>query len=276
MQLSETIKLKLNKDEYGLLVTCMDLYINAVNDVTAYAVEGNDISKFSSKNINVNLPSALRGQIALDAKSIVKKYTKKCREAEIKNNKIKQLQQLECHKNKKLELVIPKLSVIHKPCLYVNNQNFTINSDRSISIPFMIDGKCKRVHLQTYMTDRQWNIFQSVEHFGTLRIVMKNRKIVSQVIYDVPDTICKSDGNIMGIDLGIKCPAVSYVSDNKITFYGNGRKNKYIRRHYAYLRKRLQKKKKLKAIEKINDKEQRIMKDTDHQITASFIIDALI
>ena len=61
---------------------------------------------------------------------------------------------------------------------------------------------------------------------------------MAQIVYEVVEPVLKSDGNVMGIDLGVKCPAVSYCSDGKIKFYGNGRKNKYMRRHYAYLRKK--------------------------------------
>ena len=75
----------------------------------------------------------------------------------------------------------------------------------------------------------------------------------------------------MGIDLGIKCPAVSYCADGSVKFFGNGRKNKYMRRHYAILRKRLQKVKKTEVIERINNKEQRSMKDIDHKISHDII-----
>jgi len=75
----------------------------------------------------------------------------------------------------------------------------------------------------------------------------------------------------MGVDLGIKCPAVSHISDGSVKFYGNGRKNKYMRRHYKYLRRRLQKAKRPKAIERINNKEKRIMKDIDHKLSHDII-----
>ena len=45
----------------------------------------------------------------------------------------------------------------------------------------------------------------------------------------------------MGIVLGIKVPAVSYCDNRKAKFYGNGRKNKYMKRFYRYQRKKLQK-----------------------------------
>ena len=75
----------------------------------------------------------------------------------------------------------------------------------------------------------------------------------------------------MGVDLGIKCPAVNYCPDGSIKFYGNGRKNKYIRRHYNNLRKRFQKAKKPKVVVKINNKEQRIMKDIDHKLSREIV-----
>ena len=94
---------------------------------------------------------------------------------------------------------------------------------------------------------------------------------MAQIVYEVVEPVLKSDGNVMGIDLGVKCPAVSYCSDGKIKFYGNGRKNKYMRRHYAYLRKKLQSSKKMKAVKRINDKEQRIMRDIDHKLSHDIV-----
>ena len=74
-------------------------------------------------------------------------------------------------------------------------------------------------------------------------------------IYEAAELQYSDDGNVMGVDLGIKCPAVSYCSDGSVKFYGNGRRNKYMRRHYKYLRKKLQKAKKPAAVIKINNKE---------------------
>ena len=79
----------------------------------------------------------------------------------------------------------------------------------------------------------------------------------------------------MGVDLGIKVPAVSYTSDGKVKFYGNGRKNKFIRRRFNSLRKKLQKAKRLKTLKRMNDKEQRIMRDVDHKVSRSIVNEAL-
>ncbi|ONI37980.1 hypothetical protein AN640_00590 [Candidatus Epulonipiscium fishelsonii] len=63
--------------------------------------------------------------------------------------------------------------------------------------------------------------------------------------------------NIMGVNLGIKVPAVCVTA--------NGRENKVIRRNFKVKRKQLGKSKKSKTIKKINNKENRIMQDKDHK-----------
>lgn len=57
----------------------------------------------------------------------------------------------------------------------------------------------------------------------------------------------------------------------EMEFYGNGRKNKYMRRRYQHLRRKLQKEKHMNALKRINNKEQRIMKDIDHKISHDII-----
>ena len=134
----------------------------------------------------------------------------------------------------------------------------------------MVNGKSKRISVSVKLTERQKSLFSDAK-FGTMRIVIKNHTLVAQIVYEVAEPELKTDGNIMGIDLGIKCPAVSYCSDGNVKFYGNGRKNKYMRRHYAYLRKKLQTSKKMKAVKRINDKEQRIMRDIDHKLSHDIV-----
>ena len=38
-----------------------------------------------------------------------------------------------------------------------------------------------------------------------MRIVYKGNKIVAQIVYEVAEPEYTDDGNVMGIDLGIKC-----------------------------------------------------------------------
>ena len=75
----------------------------------------------------------------------------------------------------------------------------------------------------------------------------------------------------MGIDLGLKIPAVAVTEKGKTTFCGNGRQNKYVKRKHRATRKKLGKLKKQKAINQLDNKEQRWMKDTDHKVSRQLV-----
>lgn len=266
MQLSETVKLYLNKHQLELVKATMTEYISVVSGLVSDAVNGTSITKYTSKDVDAELPSALINQCIRDAKSINKKYVKECRRVSAKNQYLK---------DKGSDYVIkePTVPILKKPCCYINNQNFKINDDY-IEFPVFEQGKSKRLSVRTKMSDRQKSVFDKAK-LGTMRIVFKGSKIVAQIVYETEEPVCSDKGNVMGVDLGIKCPAVSYTSDGNIRFFGNGRKNKYMRRHYAKHRKKLQKAKHIKAVKRINNKEQRIMKDIDHKISRSIINTAI-
>lgn len=82
----------------------------------------------------------------------------------------------------------------------------------------------------------------------------------------------ETTGNgVMGVDLGLRIPAVCVTDTGKVRFSGNGRKNKYLKRKFRSDRKRLGKAKKLNAIRKSQNKEQRIMRDIDHKISREIV-----
>ena len=262
MQLSETVKLYMTREQKSLVVMAMNKYISTVNSLISVTTSGTSISKYTTADVNASLPSALTNQCIRDAKSIVNKYNKDCRKASAKNKKL-------ARQRSNITIKEPIVPVLKRPCCYVNNQNFKIR-DNCIEFPVLINGKSKRISIRTSMTDKQKQIFANTK-FGTMRIVYKDNKIVAQIVYEVAEPGYTDDGNVMGVDLGIKCPAVSYISDGSVKFYGNGRKNKYMRRHYKYLRKKLGKAKKTDAIKRINNKEQRIMKDIDHKLSREIV-----
>ena len=274
MQLSETVKLYPTEYQAELIKNTMSEYISTVNNIVSdYSndhskgvkeikniKEIKSISKLTTADVKVNLPSALCNQSIRDAKSIVKKYNKACKKVK-EVNEIKEIKEI-------------KVPVLKKLCCYINNQNFKIQ-DNYISFPVMVDGKSKRIFVKTKMTDRQKLILSS-HKLGTMRIVVKNKNtLVAQFVYEIDKVNeikeLNESNNVMGVDLGIKCPAVSYCTDGSVKFYGNGRKNKYMRRHYANLRKWFQKSKKPTVVKKIKNKEQRIMKDIDHKISREIV-----
>jgi IS605 OrfB family transposase len=261
MQLSETVKLYMTREQKSLITATMTEYINTVNSLVSDATNDVSILRYTSADVKANLQSALINQCIRDAKSIVKKYNKACRDADRKNAKF-------AKQGKRIK-VVPTIPVLKRPCCYINNQNFKINGD-CIEFPVMMNDKSKRLSVRTKMSDKQKHVFAHSK-LGTMRIVYKGSKIVAQVVYEAAEPIYNTEGNVMGVDLGIKCPAVSYISDGSVKFYGNGRKNKYMRRHYRYLRKKLQKAKHIDAVKRINDKEQRIMKDIDHKLSHDIV-----
>lgn len=267
MQLSETVKLYMTKEQKALVVMTMNEYISTVNSLVSVAVNGTSITKYTTADVDVSLPSALTNQCIRDAKSIVNKYNKAVRQVSATNQKLAKLKS-------NVALKKPDIPVLKRPCCYINNQNFKIKDDY-IEFPVLINGKSKRISVKTNMTDNQKSIFARSK-FGTMRVVYKGTKIVAQVVYEVIEPEYSDDGNVMGVDIGIKCPAVSYISDGNVKFYGNGRKNKYMRRHYKNLRQKLQKSKHPEAVEHINNKEQRIMKDIDHKISHDIVETAVV
>lgn len=262
MQLSETVKFYPTEYQKTLIIETMTEYIGTVNSLVSDAVSGHSIAKTTTAGINANLPSALANQCIRDARSVVKKHYKACHKAVLKNRSL-------AKRGSGTRAKTPNLPVLKKPCCYINNQNFKVK-DNAVEFPVMIDGKSKRISVPVKLTERQKSLFSGAK-FGTMRIVIKNHILVAQIVYGTAEPELKTDGNTMGIDLGIKCPAVSCCSDGSVKFYGNGRRNKYMRRHYAYLRKKLQTSKKMKALKRINNKEQRIMRDIDHKLSHDIV-----
>ena len=261
MQLSETIKLYPTKKQKILILTMMVEYIATVNRLVSDAVSGISIARYTSKDVKALLPAALKNQCVRDANSVLKRYNRNRRQAERKNAElIKQGKEIK---------FIAKRPVLKKLCCFINNQNYKVK-DSSIEFPILVNGKTKRISVKTKMTEQQKDVLANSK-LGTMRIVMKNNKLIAQIVYERAENPVKTEGNIMGVDLGIKCPAVSYISDGSVKFYGNGRQNKYIRRHYDSLRRTSQKNKHFDAVQRINNKEQRIMRDIDHKISHDII-----
>lgn len=265
MQLSETVRLYPTKYQKDLIKSTMDKYISCVNGLVTDAVSGRTIAKTTTAEVNAALPSALKNQCIRDARSIVKKHYKACHNAVLKNRRLA--------KKSGIQVIAPNLPVLKKPCFYVNNQNFKVKG-KYIEFPVIINGCSTRLSIKTKMSDKQKNMFDTYK-LGTMRVVVKGSHLVAQIVYEQEELTVIPDGNIMGIDLGIKCPAVSYCSDGSVRFYGNGRRNKYMRRHFKYLRGKLQKAKKPDAVVKINNKEQRIMKDIDHKLSHDIVLTAV-
>ncbi|MBC8015111.1 MAG: IS200/IS605 family element transposase accessory protein TnpB [Sporomusaceae bacterium] len=252
MQITTQIKLLPTSEQITLLKNTMQEYINTANNIVNDYVVGDNNIKHTSKSVIANLPSALKNQAIQDAKSIFKKYTKN-----LKSNAKKET-------DKQKEITVP---ILKKPIAIWNNQNYAIKFGY-ITFPVWLNGKSARILVKAVITDHQENLLTN--KLGALRITKKLGKYIAQIAVEVE--AIQSTGTIaMGIDLGLKIPAVAITETGKTKFCGNGRQNKYFKRKHRATRKKLGKLKKQKAINKLDNKEQRWMQDTDHKVSRQLI-----
>ena len=240
MQKTIQIKLLPNKFQKLKLNAICKEYIQTVNTLVDQMKVAEKSISFTSKDVDALLPSAVKNQCCRDAKSIYKKHTKG---------------------------ITKTLAVLKRPVCIWNNQNFTFD-DNSIAFPIWLT-KSTRIKVKAIIPLHVLKLLEN-HKLGTLRITKKNHKYIAQITYETEETMTEGT-NIMGIDLGIKVPAVCITSDNKVKFIGNGRENRYIRRRFKTKRQLLGKAKKLNAIKKLNNKEQRIMQDKDHKYSKQII-----
>lgn len=240
-----TVKIKLlpTKEQASILKDMSKEYISTINSLASEMVAEKKSTKKTTKDVPANLPSAVKNQAIKDAKSVFQKAKKSKYTA---------------------------VPVLKKPVCIWNNQNYSFDFTH-ISMPIMIDGKTTKTPIRALLVDKDNRNFDLLKHkLGTLRITQKSGKWIAQISVTIP-TVEKTGLKVMGVDLGLKVPAVAVTGDDKVRFFGNGRQNKYVRRMFKSKRKKRGKLKKLNAIRNLDDKEQRWMKDQDHKISRAIV-----
>ncbi|MUV36743.1 putative transposase [Lentibacillus sp. JNUCC-1] len=240
-----TVKIKLlpSKEQAAILQSMSQTYIRTINTLVSEMVAEKKSTKKSSKDVHVSLPSAVKNQAINDAKSVFKKA---------KKNKYKN---------------VPELK---KPVCIWNNQNYSFNHTH-ISMPIVVNGKVSKTPIRALLVDKDNRTLELLTHkLGALRITKKANKWIAQISITIP-TVQETETKVMGVDLGLKVPAVAVTEDEKVCFFGNGRKNRYKRRKFQSKRRELGKRKKLIAIRNLKDKEQRWMQDQDHKVSRSIV-----
>lgn len=240
------IKIIPTAEQAEVLTKMSSEYINVINSLVNEMVHEKRCTRKTTKDVKAYLPSAVKNQAIQDAKSIFKR---------VKKNKYKQVPVLKKHY-----------------CMW-NNNNYSFENNY-ILLPLMsligLD-VARKIPIRAKLIVKGNRTLELLKHkLGTLRIIKKSNKWIAQVSVTIPTT--EKDGTkVMGVDLGLKVPAVAVTEDGKTRFFGNGRKNKYIRRKYKTLRKQLGKNKNLKLVKKIGNKEKRYMDDQDHKISRSIV-----
>ncbi|MBM7634215.1 RNA-guided endonuclease InsQ/TnpB family protein [Geomicrobium sediminis] len=236
------IRLKPNPSQNDLLKRSSTLYIATINRLVSEMVESKAITKKTSKHVDVELNSAVKNQAIRDAKSVFQKA-------------------------KKMKFSV--ISILKKPVITFNNQNFSTTQE-GISFPLMVDGKSTRMFIKAIVNEREWELLQDASKVGSLRITKKGEDWVAQIAIEKISSP-SSSRKVMGVDLGVKVPAVCVTDVDEVRFFGKGRQNKYVRRYHYCRRKRLGKQKKIDAIRASKHKEQRYMQNQDHKISRQIV-----
>jgi len=229
------VRLYPTPEQSRLLMAHCQEYIQTVN-VLASAIDADLLpEKASTKDFVAALPSIVKNQALRDAHSVFKRS---------------------------LELTV--LPVLKKPICQWNNQNWRITQGTLI-IPVWLDGKTQQIHIPCADV-----IFPEGKH-GLLRIKKKRGKWIADITIILPEVSAVESDKVMGVDLGIKVPAVSYTPGYGGKFFGNGRYQRAKRRQFYAHRKRLQKAKKIRAIRKSQGKETRWMTNINHQLSRQIV-----
>jgi len=234
-----TVKIRIFPDRPDVLHQLGKEYIRVVNHLTEQAEQLGSFPKVTTKHVGTILPAAVCNQAIRDAKSVFRKIKK-----------------------------LGVRPILKKPVYFVNNQNYTV-SENTVAFPIVVDGKTKKTVFRAITTSRDMELFSKAK-LGLMRIVEMSGKWYAQISLEVPASESNNE-NIMGIDLGLKIPAVAVTSTGKTRFFGNGRQNNYIRRKYQQRRRKLGKLKKLSAIRKLGNKESRWMRDQNHKISRQIV-----
>ena len=252
MEITVKFRILPSNEQSELMEAILQEYISTINSIVSSMISSGYSVILTSKDISSDMPSAVRNQAIRDAKSVYSRYKKA---VGINSRK---------PDDKQKAIVVP---VLRKPVCIWNNQNYSFK-DGIIRFPVNINGKSQIISVKAITDTYQ---LQYLQHkAGSLRITKKSGKWIAQISVCVPEG--KSEGsNQMGVDLGLKVPAVAVTESGKTRFLGNGRQNKYIKRKHRAKRKRLGEAKKIRAIKNLDDKEQRWMKDQDHKVSRGIV-----
>ena len=228
------VRLYPTPEQSRLLMAHCQEYISTVNVLVAAFDSEMLTGKVSTKDFRAALPSAVKNQALRDAQSVFKR-----------------------------SFELGRLPVLKKPHCQWNNQNWRVEGDLLI-IPVCKEGKTQQERLRCAVVALEGKA-------GILRVKKKRGKWIADLTFTVEDAPTSDGHAIMGVDLGIKVPAVAHIGGTGTRFFGNGRSQRSMRRRFYARRKTLQKAKKTRAVRKSKGKEARWMKTINHQLSRQIV-----
>ena len=215
--------------------------INVLAQALDYGVLPDDGKGTSTKDFIATLPSAVKNQALRDARSVYKRA-----------------------------FDLGRIPVLRQPICQWNNQNWRIEGEKLL-LPLYQRGQAQQVQQASI---RCACLAQGLAQEGTpglLRIKRKRGKWIAEIAYTLPPSEPTSEQGVMGVDLGVKIPAVVYVAGKGTRYVGNGRYQRMMRRRFYTRRKQLQHAGKVRAVRKSQGKERRWMRDINHKLSRQIV-----
>lgn len=240
---SLTLKIKLlpTPEQAALLDETMQRYVQLSNDLIDYVIAIGEMPAMTSADLHDDLPAKLRTQVIQDVRSI----------------------HLHCIKHRSNYPTIKRLIAKWE------RQAYGV-SDHSVNLSLRANGKVQRVGIPAQFAEQDRMILAS-HKLGGLRLTKKRGNYIAQICYTPSFPQIEENGVVMGVDLGIKCPAVAKTSDGRVKFFGNGRERRAKRRMFKGRRKHLQERKHRRKLKRIEYKERRWMIDQDHKLSREIV-----
>lgn len=166
---------------------------------------------------------------------------------------------------------IPQYTKLHEQPLYLRNDVFKIEEQPTKISKHWLKLPTKQKHGGIWLPITVPRKYEALlkHKLCDSKITKRGEDWYLLLTVKAKTQIKTSYSNILAIDLGEKVMATVCGRDNKPLFLG--REVRGIRRHYAWLRKRLGNKKALATIKKVGSKEQRRINDSLHKIARKIV-----
>jgi IS605 OrfB family transposase len=212
-------------------------YISTVN-VLVHALDADVLpTGASTKDFTAALPSAVKNQALRDACSVGKRAGD-----------------------------LGRIPILRKPLCQWNNQNWHLEGE-TLLLPVCQDGQVQQIAIRCAPVAQEGAP-------GLLRIKRTRGKWMAEIAFTLFEPEPTTGEGVMGVDLGIKIPAVVHVVGKGTHYLGNGRYQRMMRRRFYARRKHLQRTGKVRAVRQSQGKERRWMHDINHKLSRQIVIHA--
>lgn len=239
MYLTSKIILHPTLQQQTTLMQLIEIYKSEVNECLKKFIANQRITWIPYTKLNRNLPWESKKEVIKEASKIYNESKKRKANCEL------------------------NLSFSGDYCKW-HCDSFTFSSKLHLQV-----SQNSEMIVEYYADDYQRNLL-SLGYLTSLKISKVNKKWICYIKILKPDP--QPFGEFaMGVDLGIKVPAVAATSSGKIKFFGNGRQIRFICTHQTSKLSKLMKEKRFKLIRMMNQKWGNKLLSIDHQISKSII-----